>query len=438
MNIPGQRFGRLSFTLLIAPLIALLGMATGEAVLAADFQTLFREAAQARGAGDFTTTRRKLERALALKPDHADALFQLALVVAFQKEYARALRLLQRARALAPDNLDMRIAAARIKGWQGAVEAALAEARALAAEAPANVEIHNLLGRLYYYIKAHDAALRAFQTAAELDPANQAAKKGLRDVARAKSAAAERKPGDAPFADQAEFRWRLDVGFEGSEFSRSANKGWNEGYGQLTHAFSSRTSVHFRSQLSRRFGLEDQFYRIGVDHRFAKDMRGHLRLGVTPTADFLPRWSLDAGGSLGLMEKSNLIGPLFGTLDLGNRHYATGDMGKLDPGGQLYLFDGLAWLTGRWINIMDIRAGKRLSGWSGRADWQMVHDLRVFAGMSIAPETDRGATVDTRSRFTGLVVEFTPRFAANVAYTRDNRERSYIRNVFSIGMTFKF
>ena len=102
------------------------------------------------------------------------------------------------------------------------------------------------------------------------------------------------------------------------------------------------------------------------------------------------------------------------------------------------MFDGRFWATGKLIIVYDVRADKRLSGWSARGDWQVLDDFRVFAGMSRSPETDLGVTVDTLSRFAGLNADITPVLGVNLAYTRDNREGSYIRNVVSAGLTFRF
>ncbi len=403
----------------------------GLAMAAEDFDTLYRTALEARYSGDFAAARDYLERALALKPDHVEALYHLGLVRGFQKDFRGALETLSRALALAPGNMNVRIATARIKGWSGRLAEAIDEAKGIVEDAPANVEARNLLGRLFYYREDLDAARAAFKEAARLAPSDPEAEKGLADVRRAQEAKLLPEPVE-------DFRWRLDAGYTGSEFSRSKNKGWHEGNLQLSYGLTGDTKVHARVERSRRFGLTDTYLRTGIDYRFLPWLRGYARIGATPSADFLPRWTADAGGSVRIKEGGEWIGTTLLTLDLRQRHYVTGDIRNGDPGVQIYFFDGWAWATGKWINSYDVRADKRLTGWSGRGDWQVVDGFRVFAGMSRSPETDLGVTVDTLSRFAGLNVDITPEFGVNLAYTRDNRKGSYIRNVVSAGLTFRF
>ncbi len=418
---------------IITVLALMAGLCMPEpAAAGGDFNTLYGQAMEARQAGDFDTARDRLERALSLEPDNVEALFHLGLVQGFQKDFEAALKTLNRAISLSPGNLDVRMAAARVKGWSGRLDEAVKDAGVIVETAPQNIEALNLLGRLLFYRQDLEGAEAAFSKAAGLAPGDPESEKGLSDVRKAREAEA------AKAAGAGDFRWRLDAGYIGSEFSRSRNKGWQEGYAQLSHKLSGQTDIHLRYERSRRFGLKDTYVRIGAGHRFVPWLRGYFQAGTTPSADFLPRWTAEAGGSARVRQGGEWIGTTLITLDLGQRHYATGDIRNADPGAQVYLFDGRTWLTGRWINTFDIKADKRLKGWSGRADFQVLDNFRVFAGMSKAPETDLGVTVDTLSRFTGLNLELTPRLGFNMSYTRDNRETSYIRNVFSTGFTRRF
>ncbi len=436
MNARARLWQRLGVCLVLAGAVTAWSVQVTRAQTpTADFDTLFTVGISAQRAGDFAAARDAYVRALSLKPEHIEALFRLGLVQAFLKDYITALETLSQAHALAPNDMDIRLAMARVHSWSGQLGQALSQIRAILEDAPGLSEAWILLGRVSLYQSDFDAAQTAFDEALRLSPTSPEAKQGLDDTTAARAAQVATVVQATP-----DFIWRLDTGYEQSQFSRSTNKNWNEGYIQVARDIGANTTVHLRTEESHRFGASDTYLRTGVHYRFSPSLQAYAQIGVTPNADFLPRRTTKAGGTVQVYRGGHdyLIGTTLLSLDLQNREYATGDIRNVDPGLQLYVLNGRGWLTGRWINSFDIAAGKRLAGWSGRADWYLIDQVRIFAGMAVSPETDSGDTVETTSHFGGINVDVTPQWSANLAYTKDDREESYIRHVLTFGLSHKF
>ena len=354
------------------------------------FVDSFKNANMARAEGRFADAEQHYREALSLSPDNADVLLALGLVLGFQEHHEEALTVLDRAVAVAPDYTDIRLARTRIKLWMGRSDDARADLAGILIKEPNNAAALELQKQL--------AAPAHFE--------------------------------ETPI-------WRLDVGYDQSHFSRVRRKAWHEGYTQVTYD-TQQTQVHLRSERGRRFGEIDTYLRAGIAHRLNADLGGYFNYGMTPGASFYPRWKVETGANFRLLDGGSLLGPTIVTLDLAQKDYATGDIRNIDPGLQQYLFDGRAWLTGRWINTYDLVSSKRLAGWSFRADWQPMDRLRLFGGISSSAETDSGTSVVTLARFIGAGVDVTPDIRLNVAFTRDNRKDSYIRDVFSSGLSLRF
>lgn len=397
---------------------------SGFGALAADFEALMRDAQAARTAGDFAAAETGLKAALEVRPDDPGALLQLGLVQGFQGRHDEALTTIRRGLARAPGDFDLRLTAARIKGWMGRHDEATAEVETLLADHPGNVEALNLRGRLALYRGDVSSAKAAFAEVLRIAPGDAEAEKGMVDAEAAQGAV---KSG------------RIAFGYSHSTFSRSANRNWREVEADGFFDIDDDTRLLGGAQLSRRFGLTDTYMRGGVEQRLGPDLRVRLQVGATPAADFLARWTVEAGATLRLSDGGGLVGPTEIFADARHSDYETGDVRTVDPGLQQYLFDGRAWLTGRWLNSFDAGAGnKRAAGWSLRADWQALDRLRIFGGRAEAPETELGVTVETRSSFAGVTFDLTPDVGLTVAYSHDNRKNTYIRDVVSATVGYRF
>lgn len=376
----------MKFILYLAAMLLAAGV-----VMAAGFDDAISAANKARAEGRYAEAEAHYQEALSLSPDNTDVLLQLGLVIGFQKRYEESLTVLKRGSALAPDYIDIRIAAARVKYWMGRPEEARKDVEDILARNPDNKP-------------ALDLQRQLVQVSAQ---------------------------------DTNDWPWRLDLGYDRSRFTRVSRKKWHEGFFQITRDLTP-TQIHFRVERGRRFGDFDNYYRVGAAHRLNDDLGGYINFGITPAAVFYPRKKIEAGADFRLLTGGGLIGATLVTLDLAQKDYATGDIRNIDPGLQQYLFDGRAWMTGRWINTYDLVPSKRLGGWSLRTDWQVMENLRLFGGMSNSAETDSGVTIETLSKYAGASLDVTQSISLNLAYTRDNRKNSYIRDVFSSGLSLRF
>jgi YaiO family outer membrane protein len=186
--------------------------------------------------------------------------------------------------------------------------------------------------------------------------------------------------------------------------------------------------------VARRFDLTDTFGEIGVDQAAGRRGRVYLTLGGTPDADFRPRWQIGAGGSWRLNEGANAS---VLTLDARHAEFVTGEIQTLSPGVEQYLLGGRAWLTARWINLFD-QAGDHQSGYLVRGDLLATDRLRVFAGLSDAPDTSEGAVIDTRSYFGGISYGLTASTTARISVAVEERRTGSDRTQIGLGIGLRF
>ncbi len=418
--------------LFVAGLTALsLSVTATAGVAAGHARQLYIEAVRAQQSGNLRQAEEKLAEAAAIAPADIAILLRLALVRGFLRDFDGALEAVDAGLAVNPRDTDLRLARSRILGWAGRYRMALRTVDSVIAEQPRNAEAYAIKGRIEYYRGRHDAASAAFSQALRLDPDNAEARSGLADVAKARTAPAQAGGSQTPV-------WRVDTGYVYSQLSRLDLADWHEGFLRIERAWSGGTAVNFRYDTSNRFDTEEISVGLGIAQRFSSGLHGYLEGSVAPDGGFLPRSTIAAGGGVRVFDGNGRLDGTVFTLDLRHRHYTTGDVQNADPGLTQYVLDGRFWLAVKWINAFDREADRRLAGWFARADWQVVPAFRVFAGASEAPETDSGITVDTQSWFGGLTVDATSHIGLNFSLAREDRENSYIRDVYGVGLTLRF
>lgn len=416
----------------VAGLMALfLSAVANVSIAAVDARQLYIEALRAQEDGNFRVAEEKLAAAADLAPADTAILLRLALVRGYLRDYTAALDAVDRGLAVEPSNVDLQLVRARILGWAGRHAEALRAIDGVIAAQPDNAEAYTIRGRTEYYRGRLDAASSAFAEALRIDPDNAEARDGLADVADAREASRTRDGGQVP-------TWRIDTGYLYSQLSPPAAADWNEGFIRIERAWPRGTAVNLRLDESNRFDTAETSVGIGVTQRFSSAWHGYLEGSVAPDGNFLPRSMLAMGGSLRVREGGDTLGGTVLTVDLRHRHYATGDIQNVDPGITQYAFGGRFWVAAKWINALDREADRRLTGWYGRADWQVVPAFRIFAGASAAPETESGLTVDTQSWFGGLAIDLTSNLGLNLHLAREDRENSYSRDVYGLGLTLRF
>lgn len=378
----------------LSSLVLVLTIATAKAQDLTDFDTLYSNGTEARLAGDFAEAADYLERALELSPGNADVLLQLGLIRGYQEDYAQGEALLLRALEEAPGYTDVWLALARMRYWDD----------------------------------RREAAQRALDEVLALEPDNKEALELRERLASADTESGDGAPG---------YRWRLDSSVSYSRLARSDLDPWRETTHQLGYRLDKDITLTGRMELSERFDEVDSYFQAGVQHRFGQSGDLYLNAGVTPDADFRQDWDVGLGGSLKLHEARGDFGPIFLTFDGGHAHYSDDAFQTVSPGMQLYLFEGQAWVSGRWINNFR-ELNEHEQGWFVRGDVRVTQDLRLFAGLANAPETSEGVTYDVRSYFAGAVYDLNDRLSLNLSYLHEDRQESYLRRAITAGITLRF
>jgi YaiO family outer membrane protein len=312
---------------------------------------------------------------------------------------------------------------------------------------PANADARLQLGLAYLASERLDDAERAFRETLAIAPDYADARIGLARVAqrRGETAAARRLLAPVPSdnAEAAAFRaqliggerdtgWRADLDASYSMLE-GTQPDWKEVAGALSYR-SSDTTIGGRIEWLERFGLSDVFGELRLDQRLSERATGYVAIGATPDADFRPEWQLGLGGSLRVRDGGDAT---VLTLDARQARYRVGDIQTVNPGIEQYLGDGRYWLTARWINIFDERGTHRM-GYLLRGDAQASEGLRLFAGLSDAPDPDQGVVIDTFSLFGGAAVAIGSRSELRASIAHEDRSIGADRTQVSLGLGWRF
>jgi YaiO family outer membrane protein len=343
----------------------------------------YEEGVAARHAGDAARAITILREVVAAEPENADAHLQLGLALLAAGKLDDAEASFRRTLAIAPAYEDARIGLARIAQRRGDRAAAL---QALEPVSPTNA----------------DAT-------------------GLRTQLAA--------------GTSAEYRWQLNLDGSYSALEGNAQPDWKEGTVQLRYQATHDTALAGTVEASRRFGATDVYGELRVDHRISDGAAFYLSAGATPNADFRPEWQIGTGGSAQLRGGTNH--PTSLTLDARQARYRSGDIQTVVPGIEQYLAGGRAWVTARWINIFD-ETGAHRSGWLARGDAMAGDRLRLFAGLSDAPDVSEGVVIDTFSLFGGISFDLDERSTLRLSVAHEDRAQGSDRLQLGLGIGRRF
>ncbi|MEI7607792.1 MAG: tetratricopeptide repeat protein [Rhodospirillaceae bacterium] len=408
-----------------------------------------------RRAGRFSEAEALFRQALALRPDSVEALTGLGLTLGYQGRAADGMREIVHALALAPTNSEVLTAKARLAVWSGDVATARTLLDRVLATQPADSEARAFAARVAVYQRRYEDAKAGFRAVLKAEPGNIEALTGLGDVQAATGAeddAADsyaqalalhpdlqdiRDRRDRLF-DPSGMRWRLDMGNDLSTHPAGYHRSdWQDSFFQLTAALDPRTHLHARLERSDRFNLLDHYYEVGANHRFTPWLSAHLDLGVTLTAQFLPRQRLDSGASVRLWQGKGEIGPTMATLGYRYANYVSGPVARLAPGVQQYFFEGRLWLTAEFpFTRNELDQDKR--GWSVRGDLQPLDWARLFAGTGSGSETINNFSVESFSRFAGVTLLPSRRFEVTLAAARTDTVNAPRRDTLGLSLTTRF
>ena len=96
------------------------------------------------------------------------------------------------------------------------------------------------------------------------------------------------------------------------------------------------------------------------------------------------------------------------------------------------------WSIAARVIALDPEDSERLYGKDFRLDGTLTDTFRFYAGYADVPETVAAVTVDTQTWFGGVTLDMTPEATLRLGYARDDRENSYIRQVVSASVSYRF
>ncbi len=354
-------------------------------------QRLVEEARAAQANGELPSALTKLERASALEPGNAETLRFLGIAQGQAGKTDAALTTLLKAQAIAPNDADIKLAIAQVHYYRGDSRRSLRMAEELVAASPENQDARDLVER---------------------------ARRAVREEGG---------------------RWQIDGYLSYSDFDDDLRKRWLEGGIAVANRIDEKWRLLGRVDVADRFDRTDVYVEGGFEHRVGPNSSIYLATGVTPGADFLPEWAVRGGGQTQLWQGDEKEGAGAGvfTLDARYAEYTTGSVETLSPGIEQYFDAGRFWATGRLIFTWD-ENGKSQTGWLVRGDSYVTDSLRLFLGYADAPETSNNVTLTTKTVFGGAVVDLNDTWSLRLDYARDDRERSYVRDAFTLGFGARF
>ncbi len=347
------------------------------------------------------------------------------------QKYEEALVLLQNALAEHPGDGEIQFAIIRVLSWQGNYDAAEKRILALDPKFAGNADLLLLRANLAAYRGDHANAIALYREVLARAPDYEDAKAGLERVLKAQAAYTQiskfKEPEAEPF-----LAWQVDSGFEFNEFSRVDQTGWNQEFLQLTRFFDERkTAIHGKFTRYDQFSSSDVEYELGIDHIVSDKLSLYASGTVGIDTDFRPDFWVAGGGAL------KLAGiPAWATLDA--RHDTYEDTSILTAKLGLRLEPVAGWSIAARVIALDPEDSGRLYGKDFRLDGTLTDTFRFHAGYADVPETVAAVTVDTQTWFGGITLELTPETTLRLGYARDNRENSYIRQVVSASVSYRF
>lgn len=329
----------------------------------------------ARREGRFEDAVVALEAASRVRPDDADILLELGLAYYASDQLAQAERALDQAQALAPNYHDVTLARSRVALARGRPR----QARDLAAP----------------LAEAGDAEAAAI----------------VRDASAARTAGLERLD-----------IWTTHSSLDGLDDWSSLGVGVG---GRIAPGWSGWGSV----EQTRRFGQDDVYGEVGVEHRVS-DGSAWVSLGGAPDADHRAEFSLATGGRIPLGDYG-----LAAVADVRFSRYPVGEIVIVRPG---LTWEKADWMMeARWIHLND-ETGADRDGWMMRGEVALGDSTRLDAALSDAPETSDGFTVDIRAYGVGVRQALTDTLSVRLGYVHEDRGLFPNRDEFNLSLTRRF
>jgi YaiO family outer membrane protein len=340
-----------------------------------DPDALYQAAVADRRAGRNDVALAKLDAALRIRPDDADARLNRGLSLLALDRLDEAEADFEAVLDIAPGYVDARLGLARVARRRGDLDRARMEVEKASIAAPERADV---------------AAL----------------------------ARALRRPPD----------WRVDLDVSRSRLGAGLPS-WTEVRGAASRTLDERWAIGATVEWTERFGEEDVFVEGRLDRRYTWG-GAYASLGGTVQADYRPEAALRAGAEV------RLSAPISGTLDASAARFASGDVTSLQPGLAADLARGRVRLAARWISVWD-ETDQRRTGYAASARWSPTDRLGLRLDYADAPETSEGVTVDVRAVSAGAEIGLTDQVSLRLGALHEDRG-TYDRQAITLGVGWRF
>ncbi|MBA4138678.1 MAG: hypothetical protein C0518_15340 [Opitutus sp.] len=415
------------------------------------------DALAAKRAGDHARAITLFQQLAAVEPADAEVLYHLGTVQGWAGRYDESLATFERARVLAPRDTDIRLGHGRVLAWSGKLARAETIFREILAEQPGNLEALNMLGRVLTWQRQLDAASEVFDDILTTAPSNTDALIGQGDIERFQERfsaarefyqrALEIEPDSADLQQRLASvrgagRWRLDFGFEHSNFSGDARDDWQGWDAALRYTLDRRTGLSLGYERARRFNFTDEQYSVGADRRFTDRFNASARLSATPSADFFARRSLALGGVWRARNASEQWGTTLLLADYRAADFGVGTAHSLWLGGTQYVSARVG-LTLKGLLTRNLN-DDWTSGWQVRLDAEPNDHWRWSIGYADASESLSSTIFDftrdlrTRTLFGSVYRAFSATLGMRLDLTREWTENLPERSALHVGVTTRF
>ena len=357
--------------------------------------------------------------------DVADALKQ-ARSLAVKDNFIKAHETLDELLVANPNHDDVLLEKARFFSWQGDFKKSRQTLNKVTNTENPDVQV--LKGYLDYYTHDFEEAEKTFEQVLKTAPEYEDARVGLDYVRQA------RESRELYRADHS-----LSFGLAMSSFSGRSQSAWRELYTQYSRVLNDGDTV-VTGHVTRydQFNSIDNAVGFRVYQKINDDLGVYGGLNFSPGASFRPRRQLVWGGRYRVYnQQDGLLPELWFTLDGRNSRYENSvEVTELNPG--LRYEAGAGWSAAAKLITVNEEGRSRLYGNDFRFELPVYNKVRLMVGRADAPETVAGVTVDTESYYGGMTIELDPKTYLRLGYTHEDREDTYIRRVFNVGVTFKF
>lgn len=416
------------------------------------------DAALAEKVGGRYAEAERLLRSLAEEyPSDREVRFHLGTVQGWLERHSEALATFDEALVRWPGDPELRLARGRILAWMGRLDEAEEVFRRLDEDRPGSIEVRNMLGRVLAWKRRFDAADEVYAGILAQAPRDTDALIGRGDVQRAQGrlaearafyeAAAQVEPDSADIAGRlAGVRragaWRLDAGMDLSGFDDPNRPDWRGAYAALRRAVSPRTGVGGQVEWAERYGARDTQYFLTFDHRLSDTWSAALRLGATPSADFLARRQLDAN-VVWQFRPGTVPWPATELL-------ADVRLADYGPATATSAWIGLAQrlphrltLTGKVLFARNLNR-KSTGGWQVRLAGEPAEHWRWFLGFADSEESfnpsrfELSRELRTRATFGGVQYDLSPLFSIRLDALVERVDGGATRRGVHAGITRRF